>query len=121
MLIGVFITTIAWLSVALLTKPTDDDTLFKFYKLVNPGGPGWKKIIIRAKQKNIDLSGNEGKSWDVPAGIICMVLGAFAIYSALFATGYWIYGQYLHAVILTFVSFLAIFGLLKLWSKLKIQ
>jgi len=121
MLIGVFITSIAWLSVALLTKPTDDETLFKFYKLVNPGGPGWRKIRNRAKHKGIDLSGNSGKSWDVPIGILCMVLGAFAIYSALFATGYWIYGEFLQAIILTSVSILAIFALLKIWSKLKIQ
>jgi hypothetical protein len=67
------------------------------------------------------LGGNSGKSWDVPIGIVCMVLGAFAIYSALFATGYWIYGEFLQAILLTSVSILAIFALLKIWSKLKIQ
>ncbi|MEE4197331.1 MAG: sodium:solute symporter family protein [Bacteroidales bacterium] len=121
MLIGVFITTMAWLSVALLTRPTDDKTLIRFYRLVQPGGPGWKKMIARARKQGVVFSDEKEKSWDVPAGILCMVIGAFAIYSALFATGYWIYGQYLQATILTFVSILAIFALLKLWSKLKIQ
>ena len=40
---------------------------------------------------------------NIPKGILQMVLGCFAVYSALFATGYYLYGSWLPAVILTVV------------------
>ena len=83
----VLITTFVWVVVTFMTKPDDDETLVKFYKKTKPGGPGWKRIKDLAK-----LSESENNSeWIVPRGILCMILGCFAIYSALFSTGYFIY------------------------------
>ena len=85
----VLITTFVWVVVTFMTKPDDDETLVKFYKKTKPGGPGWKRIKDLAK-----LSESENNSeWIVPRGILCMILGCFAIYSALFSTGYFIYGE----------------------------
>ena len=85
----VLITTFVWVVVTFMTKPDDDETLIKFYKKTKPGGPGWKRIKDLAK-----LSESENNSeWIVPRGILCMILGCFAIYSALFSTGYFIYGE----------------------------
>ncbi len=36
------ISTFVWVAVTLLTKPASDEKLLNFYKLTNPGGPGWK-------------------------------------------------------------------------------
>ena len=91
----VLITTFVWVVVTFMTKPDDDETLVKFYKKTKPGGPGWKRIKDLAK-----LSESENNSeWIVPRGILCMILGCFAIYSALFSTGYFIYGEITSGVI----------------------
>ncbi len=91
----VLITTFVWVVVTFMTKPDDDETLVKFYKKTKPGGPGWKRIKGLAK-----LSESENNSeWIVPRGILCMILGCFAIYSALFSTGYFIYGEITSGII----------------------
>ncbi len=91
----VLITTFVWVVVTFMTKPDDDETLVKFYKKTKPGGPGWKRIKGLAK-----ISESENNSeWIVPRGILCMILGCFAIYSALFSTGYFIYGEITSGII----------------------
>ena len=91
----VLITTFVWVVVTFMTEPDDDQTLVKFYKKTKPGGPGWKRIKELAK-----LSKDENNSeWIVPRGILCMILGCFAIYSALFSTGYFIYGEITYGII----------------------
>ncbi len=117
---GVAITTIAWVMVTLLTKPSEMKTLVSFYRLIKPGGPGWKRVFDYAQQNNEPIA-EADKGWDVPTGILCMILGCFAIYSGLFATGNWIYGKNLLASALTIVSAISIFLLVKLWNKLRVQ
>ena len=118
LVIGVAITTIAWIVVTLLTKPSDTKTLRSFYKLVQPGGPGWAKVVERARADNDPVS-EPGKAWEVPVGILAMVFGCFAVYSVLFATGYWIYGEYTSAIILSVVALVATVFLFKFWNKLR--
>ncbi len=113
---GVGITTLVWVLVTFLTPATDEATLIKFYKLVHPGGPGWKRILAKVDDSELNQA-----SWDVPQGILAMLLGTIAIYSALFATGAWIYSDYTNAIILTSTSVIAIGLLLKLWNKLHIE
>lgn len=117
---GVIITTIAWVGVTLVTKPTDEKTLRSFYRLIKPGGPGWKVIVDQARQDGDPIAEGE-KGWDVPLGILCMVVGCFAVYSALFATGYWIYGKQSPAIILTLIGIVSIFILMKLWNKMRTE
>jgi SSS family solute:Na+ symporter len=120
LLISVTVTTLAWLVVTWLTPPTDDRTLYRFYRLVKPGGPGWKAVVEKARRDNELLKENT-KGWDVPAGILCMLLGCLCIYGALFATGSWIYGNYGWAVVLTATAIMAAGLLIKTWAKLKID
>ena len=120
LILGVLITTIAWVVTAFVTRPTDKKKLRSFYRLVKPGGPGWQKVLDEARRDGdaIDVS---GKKWDVPMGILCMVFGCFAVYGALFATGYWIYANYVPAVILTVVAVVSTIVLIKAWSKLNFE
>ena len=60
----------------------------------------------------------EDEAWRVPQGLLCMVLGCIAVYGALFATGYWIYGKWLLASIITVVALAASGFLYKAWCKL---
>jgi len=41
------ITTLAWVVTSFLTKPTKEERLLDFYKIVHPGGFGWKKIAAK--------------------------------------------------------------------------
>ena len=86
----VLITTIVWLLVTFMTEPDDDQKLIEFYKKTRPGGPGWKRIVNLPDFKN---EKGYNKTWAVPRGILCMLVGCLAIYSALFSTGYFIYGE----------------------------
>src|SRR5262249_44927738 len=44
LVITVATTTIAWMTVTLLTEPTQRAKLIEFYRLVEPAGPGWSRI-----------------------------------------------------------------------------
>ena len=116
LLIGVAITTAAWFSVTLLTRPTSEATLHKFCQLIHPGGPGWRRVLQHAEFPGDRIEASE-EPWTVPMGILCMTIGCLAVYSALFATGYWIYGNHLPAVILTFVA--SISSVVLFWFSVK--
>lgn len=120
LLIGVGITSVCWIGITFLTKPSDKKTLRSFYRLVKPGGPGWKRVIDEARQDD-EIIEEPGQKWDVPTGIICMVLGCFSIYSALFATGNWIYGKNFTASILTIISIISSVFLIKFWSRMLVE
>ena len=110
----VLITTFVWVTVTFMTKPDDDETLIKFYEKTNPGGPGWKRIKNISKLR----SKSEEKEWIVPRGILCMILGCFAIYSALFSTGYFIYGELSNGFIFLISTIIFSFILFKISKKI---
>ncbi len=110
----VLITTFVWITVTFMTKPDDDETLIKFYEKTNPGGPGWKRIKNISKLR----SKSEEKEWIVPRGILCMILGCFAIYSALFSTGYFIYGELSNGFIFLISTIIFSFILFKISKKI---
>jgi Na+/proline symporter len=121
-LIGVVVLTSAtWIIVTFLTRPVNDDTLRSFYGKIKPGGPGWKKVIREAAEAGVPITSEKSKAWDVPVGILCMLLGCVTVYSALFATGYWIYGNITVAVLLTALAVIAAFALTKTWKKLSFE
>jgi Na+/proline symporter len=115
----VLVTTIVWVAVTYLTRAESKEVLQNFYKKIQPGGPGWTKVIDDASDENIVLiDSNEG--WSVPSGIIAMLIGCVLIYSIMFATGYWIYGDYSLAIILTGVALVSAVALSKVWNKIKV-
>ncbi len=120
LLSGVGFTTLVWLSATFLTKPDEREKLYSFYRLIQPGGPGWKKIVREAREEGTPVDEGEGK-WDVPIGILCMVLGITSIYSALFATGNLIYGHFWMAGVLIAVTVVAGYYLSRMWRKLRLK
>jgi len=115
--IGVAVTTTGWIAATLATRPTDRKTLIGFCRLVRPGGPGWRLILKSADQADLSSEVTD-TSWDVPGSILCMFLGCAAVYSVLFATGYWIYSNYLPACILTCLSLIFSWYLVITWRKI---
>ena len=114
----VFVTTSLWLIVTFITPSEDQSVLRSFYKKTQPGGPGWKKIIDAAKNDSVELVDSD-KGWSVPSGILAMLLGCLMIYSTMFATGYYIYGDYQLAFPLTGLVIVSAFFLVKIWKKVK--
>lgn len=118
---GVAVTTAAWMMVTLLTRPTDRDTLANFYRLVRPGGPGWRKFLQSLEDEGKKIEGaSSGDKWDVPGSLIAVFLGCTAVYGAMFSIGSWIYSNYTAAVILTVIALASTVGLIAGWSRLKI-
>ena len=117
LVLGVAITTLSWVVVTLVTSPSDKKTLNEFYKITQPGGPGWNKVVAEAEADGVDLI-TEKRAWNVPTGILCMVVGSVGIYGALFSTGYFIYGEYQEGSILLAVTLLSFIILRKLMKKL---
>ena len=120
LILGVAITTFSWILITYLTPEEDKEVLRDFYKKIQPGGKGWKKVVDQAKDDGIDLIGKK-EAWDVPTGILCMVLGCFFIYSILFSIGYLLYSEYTFAIILLTVSIVSLFFLQKAWKRLKMH
>ena len=114
----VLVTTIVWVFVTYLTKPETKTVLQNFYKKIQPGGPGWSKIINEAEADNIDIIDNQ-EGWSVPSGILAMLIGCVLIYSVMFATGNLIYGKYTDSLILFGVAFMSGIILSKLWKKIR--
>jgi len=120
LIIGVSITTFSWVVVTFMTQPEDKETLRSFYKKIQPGGFGWKKVVDQAAKDGVNIIGKK-EAWDLPNGIICMILGSMFIYSILFSIGYFIYAKYMFAFLLLFVSVISLFFLQKAWRKLKMN
>ncbi len=96
----VAITTVVWLLVTFLTKPTDSDKLKKFYRRVRPGGPGWAPL----KARNPDVEA-DGSLWPLLGN---WAAGVVLVYMALFGFGHFLFGNYGYALLCTLVGAVAI-------------
>ena len=112
----VFITTIVWIGITFLTKPESDETLINFYKKIIPGGPGWKYYLRLMGIEKLD-SINLDKKWNVSTGILAMLLGCLLMYSIIYTTGNWIYGNIKIAIAISVLSLVTMYLLLKIWEK----
>jgi len=83
--------TIVWLTVTFLTRPTNEQTLISFYRKVHPGGMGWKRISVNLP----DIEGDKGYGYLM----FNWFAGCIMVIFSLFSIGRLIFGQYLHATI----------------------
>ncbi len=104
--IGAVLTTIVWVTATYFTPPDDEDTLRKFVKKVNPGGPGWVKYS----------DGVSAEPWPVPNGILSMLLGCVAVYGFLLGVGQFIYSHNESGSILIGLGAISSIGLYKIWK-----
>ena len=120
LVIGVVITTIAWVAATLLYSPpsekaldqelsVNDQTLIRFVELIKPYPMGWKKFLEKTGRTDLidQCEGGFSKS------ILKMVLGTLAIYSLLFGIGSILYGNMLAGAILLSISLIGAYILLK--------
>lgn len=112
LVLGVLITSTAWLLVTYLTPPTDQVTLQKYYDKIHPAGRSWGRVV------ETDASA-EQESF-LP-GILCWFLGVAGTYSVLFGVGYLLYGNVVPGVLLLLVSLISAFSIVRLFPKLEIM
>ena len=117
----VVLTTASWIITSLLTKPVDDDVLRSFYRKIKPGGPGWKKVLLKARNEGVELEKEKDLKWDVPTGILAMLLGAITIYSVLFSIGTFLYNDTDLGFIFLSISILAGAGMIFFWRRLRTE
>lgn len=113
----VLITSIIWITATFLTKPEKKETLYNFYQKIQPGGPGWKKVLDDAEAENLDIVDNV--KWTVPAGIIAMLYGSLFIYCLLFTTGNIIYGNTKIALVFAIGTVGFCILLIRIWRKVR--
>lgn len=116
LVIGVGLTTLSWIIATLLTRPTAEPVLRAFYRKIQPGGPGWRAVIERARLAGETIE--DGTPSRLPEGLAAAALGTVAIYSVLFATGFFIYGMWVKAVLCSIVAVGTTAGVFKLWPRL---
>ena len=114
----VTVTTLVWIIVTYVTQPESSEVLQNFYKKIQPGGPGWKKVILEARKRNIEIIDSQ-EGWSVPSGVLAMLVGCVFIYSIMFATGNFIYGKQREAFMLVLITLISGLILIKLWKKIK--
>lgn len=112
---GVGITTAVWVLVTFLTRPTSAEKLREFYLKVKPAGPGWDRIKRRMAENNEEIPVIEH---NLSLEILSVFIGSIAVFCALFATGYWIYGAVITAMILTIISGIGALWLIVMWRRL---
>lgn len=84
----VLISSIIWITVTYMTKAESKIVLRNFCKTIQPGGPGWKKITAEMNQSELNNT-----PWELPNGILKMLLGCAFVYGVLFLTGNILYGN----------------------------
>ena len=139
LLYGITITTVGWLAVTFTTRPTDLATLRNFYAVTRPGGPGWEWVVRQPPPRATPAFG-ENQSLDsvtdpahlplpdhvdtaadgqLPLRILAMLVGAVAVYSVLFATGFYLYGNLTGTVSAAVIAVVTIASLLLIWRQLE--
>lgn len=103
-------TTAVWLTVTLLTPPTDPEVLESFYRKIRPAGPGWNTVRARLG----GLPSRDSIGWSF-AG---MMLGLTMIYCAIFGVGNLCYQRPLLGTLLCLVSAIAFATIIRLRGKL---
>jgi Na+/proline symporter len=102
LVLGVAITTVVWLTVTLLTPPTDRATLQAFYDRIRPFNHGWRRAV--------QTGPTEGR---FTAAMLCWFLGCAVVYAALFGTGFALYGRASLAAVCFVIVVIAAAGLFR--------
>jgi hypothetical protein len=84
-------TTIVWVTVTLLTPPTDEATLRRFYEKTRPMGAGWARV---RRSANLPPSPDS-----FAAAILGWTSGVTFVYAGLFGAGSLLYGRFIAAAL----------------------
>ncbi len=108
---GVGVTTVFWLFITYMTRPTEEETLINFYNKIKPHPGGWKKVI---EANNLSLP--TGSSFG--AEIMLMLLGSAMVYLFLFGIGYMIYGKTMNGILFVLIGSAIFAYIMRQWKTL---
>ena len=110
LLVTVFATTFAWITVTLMTRPESDETLVSFYRLIRPPARAGARLPAKA---------GVGPSPDsISMQLLGWVLGCTFVYATLFGFGSALYGHTAQAMVWGVVWIVSGAGLLRVLSRL---
>jgi len=118
LLTSVGLTTVAWVVVTFMTRPTDQGVLVGFYKKIKPAARGWQPVIDQAISDK-EITKAEVFAGKLPLQILAMLAGCFMVYGALFGTGYFIYGNISQGIMAFVVSGISGLIIFSLWRKIQ--
>jgi len=78
LLVTAGISGVCWVAAMLLTPPESDHTLDEFYRLVRPGGPGWRKVRSRTGLQ---------PAQSLPQDLLKVTAASLILFGAMFAVG----------------------------------
>ena len=88
LIITTLCSTSAWVMVTLLTAPTEESRLVRFYERIRPGSPWWKPIAAKSSVRVDSLGWYDIGDW---------FAGIFLVYSSLFFIGKLIFQEWISA------------------------
>ncbi|MCY4095589.1 MAG: Na+:solute symporter [Gammaproteobacteria bacterium] len=103
LLVGVAITTTAWLIVTMATRPTEAAVLQSFYSRVRPFSRGWRHAV----ETEPDEIGS------VTSALVAWLVACVLVYSVLFGTGFALYGNTIQVIVCVVLSIAAAIILFK--------
>lgn len=111
---GVGITTICWIAATYISRPTDQDVLIRFYKMIKPFPLGWKPVLANDKS---DIPAEDHSQSSLGIQLAMVFIASLGVYFALFSTGLILYGKSTAAIICLSVAIVSGFFLKMLWKK----
>jgi Na+/proline symporter len=117
LLITIAVTSVCWVTTALVGPETDHRTLIEFYRKVRPFGPGWRPI-----REEGGFPSQEARTLrdNIPLALLGWMAGCTVIFSALFTIGNILYGRWNYALALLAIFIVSGLALLyvvsTLWS-----
>jgi len=111
-----------WILVTLVTPPADRERLVSFHRQIRPLGPGWGPVV-EARRAAGDVVGPDGPGGGEPAESLSAAALAWllAVYSAMFRTGYVLYGRLLPGVLLLSVAAAGAVAVLRLLPRVGLR
>ena len=113
LVIGVAFTTLVWMVVTFATPPTAPETLQRFFDRIRPYDIGWGAAV--------DVGDAQGARSEIAPALLCWFLGMVAVYSALFGTGYILYGRASLGFVLLLVAAGASIGLFRALPRIEFR
>ncbi len=113
LVVGVAITSVGWLTVTLLTRPVDSETLRRFHELIQPLGPGWRGAGLQTESDPAEDS--------LSAAFLAWFLGCTVVYGALFGTGYALYARWPLAALCLLATAGAAMGLARVFPRVGLR
>ena len=114
LILGVVVTSVCWIAVTLLTAPTKTEKLVQFYNKIAPYGLGWNGF-----KKQVGASTLRESKDRFTIDLLSMLLGVVFVYTALFGTGYLLYGNTTGCLVLYGIALISGIIIFNLWKKNK--